>query len=327
MKPLEMKPAHAHTAPMTWTVVRALANALLVVAATSGCTKKNPAYCNTSLDCSNGDVCDVSTHACVAGVDAMQPTHDAAPPECDVNKPFAPFAEIPVLHDPMANDVHGTLTADELTIYFATNRSGYSTTMGLYRASRPTRDAPFQQPILAPFLAGPSNATNPAISSDGLTIFFDTGTTLMMSKRSDVTVAFPAATTVSSSSLAEPSITADGQTLYASNLGTGFLARLTNVGGTFGPAQDVDTQLAYTQVSPATRDDLTLYLTLRNGAVHVTKRNSTTEPWPTPTAVTELNTHDEEVLPSWVSSDGCRLYMTYTPTGNKSRLVMAARPK
>jgi hypothetical protein len=76
-----MKPAHAHTAPMTWTVVRALANALLVVAATNGCTKKNPSYCDTQMDCPNGQHCDLATHGCVAdendGGDSMSCTGNA----------------------------------------------------------------------------------------------------------------------------------------------------------------------------------------------------------------------------------------------------------
>ena len=301
-----------------------------------GCTKKNPSYCETSTDCADGEICDLSSHGCVANTTdaSLDADTDAAPPACDVTKPFLPATEVPGLHDPMANDVHASLTANELTIYFASNRSNYaSTTTEVYRATRATRDASFGTPTLAGFATfEPEGANNPAISADGNTIFYDSvrmnvGVVLLMSSRADATSVFAAPMTLATGALVEPAITADGTTLYATNLGTGRLARLQKSGSTYGPAQDVDTQLAYTQVSPATSDDLALFMTLRNGAVNVTKRTSTSEPWPTPTELSELQTHDEQFLPSWVSGDGCRLYLTYTPTAGKSRIMMATRPK
>jgi hypothetical protein len=299
----------------------------------SACTKQNPDYCNTSNDCSSGEVCDPSTHGCIAGVnDAMTADggEDAPPPLCDVNKAFGIPNAVVGLHDVMANDVHATLTGDERTVYFASNRTDYSTTMHIYTATRPTRDGFFGAPTKVAELASSEGENNPAILADGNTLYFDTYVTsavvLLMSSRQDPSLPFLSPNPLPGQNLVEPSITADGNALYATNLQTGAIARLQRTGTTFAAAEAVDTQLAYTQVSPATSDELTLYLTVRNGAVRVTKRSSTTAAWPTPTEVAELGTHDEQYLPSWISPDGCRLYMTYTPTGEKSRVVMAARP-
>jgi hypothetical protein len=310
---------------------RAVAAAFAIWAAT-GCTKHNPRYCDSQVDCPNGQYCDVEHHGCMPNlVDSLAGTADATPPDCDVTKPFAPAAEVPGLRDPMANDVHAALTSNQLTIYFASNRSDYSTTYYIYRANRPTRDASFETPMIVA-LGGAGGAQDPAISADGNTIYFVTyktnfGPQIMTSTRPDSSTLFPTPTEIAGESLVQPSLTADGQTLYVSNEGSGRIARLQKLDGTFGPANDVDTQLSYTQISPTTSDDLTLYLTLRNGALHATRRTSTTALWPTPTPVTELNTQNEEWLPSWVSADGCRLYLTYAPAGNKSRIYMAARPK
>jgi hypothetical protein len=303
----------------------------VLVAVSTACTKANPDYCSTSDECSNGELCDIATHACMSEPpDAMPNGADASGPECDPNKPFAPAAEVPGLRDAMANDVHATLTSDERTIYFASNRFDYSTTMHIYRADRQTRDGTFGTPTIVPSLASMAGENNPSISSDGNTLYFDTFTNtalLRMSARSDASVAFPAATTIGSAGLVEPSITADGHMLYVANLQSGSIGRLERAGASFGPVQNVDTQLLYTQLSPATSDELTLFVTRQGGALLVTKRDSVSQPWPTPAAVTELNTHDEEFKASWVSADGCRLYLTYGPVGMKSRIYMAARPK
>lgn len=305
---------------------------LLVV----GCTKANPDYCSIAMDCSNGYVCDLTTHACTAEplVDAPMSSPDAAAPECDVTKPFAPAVEVAGLRDSMANDAHASLTGNELTVYFATNRFNYSTPMRIYKATRSTREAAFGSPTPIAELINTDDMegeNNPTISPDGNTIFFDvyraSGGLLLMSTRSDPSSAFPTPQILSNQNLVEPTITADAQTLYASNLQTGTLSRLQSVDGTFGAAQPAGVQTGYTQLSPATSDDLTLYMTFQSGALYASKRASTTEPWPTPLEVTELNTHDGEFLPSWVSANGCRLYLTYAPAGMKSRIYMAERPK
>jgi hypothetical protein len=314
--------------PKPWLAVAAI----LVAGA---CTKANPDYCSTSMDCSNGDLCDVSTHACVSEpvLDAATNPPDSAPPACDVNKPFGAAAEVAGLRDSMANDVHATLTADERTIYFATNRFNYTAVMRIYKAERATRDVAFEAPTQVVSLTNANDVDgerNPAISADGNTIVFDVTRTsanlLLMSTRSDPTGGFPAPVTLTDHALSEATVTADGKTIYANNQETGYLARFQSVNGTFGAYQPADVQTGFTQLSPATSDDLTLFMTFQMGAVYASKRTSKTQQWPTPVEVTELNSHDGQLLPSWVSPDGCRLYMTYAPVGTKSRIYMAKRP-
>src|SRR5690242_14856893 len=74
--------------------------------------------------------------------DAQPPAdaaRDTAAAACDVTKPFAPAVEVPGLHDPAATDVHATLTDDELTVYFRSNRFDTTkATMHIYVATRAT---------------------------------------------------------------------------------------------------------------------------------------------------------------------------------------------
>ena len=63
-----------------------------------------------------------------------------------------------------------SLTADGLTIYFSSNRGG---SFDLYRATRPSLDAPFAMPAAVPVLnADAHNELSPEISSDGKFIHF-----------------------------------------------------------------------------------------------------------------------------------------------------------
>lgn len=90
------------------------------------------------------------------------------------------------------------------------------------------------------------------------------------------------------------------------------------------PVGGVEISSAEGETEPAiSADGNTLYFVRARS--NSTKRNATTEPWPRPTEVTELETHDEEVLPTWISPDGCRLYMTYRPGTQNARILMATR--
>jgi hypothetical protein len=61
--------------------------------------------------------------------------------------------------------------------------------------------------------------------------------------------------------------------------------------------------------------------------IHVTTRATTSSAWPMPTRVTELKTSAVQAAANWISADGCRLYLMYTPSGGQSTIYMAARPK
>ena len=113
------------------------------------------------------------------GADA--PTDDAMvdaaidgppPPPCDVTKPFGTPMPVPGIDDGASNDVHASLTPDELVIYFASDREDHSF-FHIYTATRANRTADFTGIRIAQGTFSAEGESYPSISSDGNTIFFD----------------------------------------------------------------------------------------------------------------------------------------------------------
>jgi hypothetical protein len=118
--------------------------------------------------------------------------------------------------------------------------------------------------------------------------------------------------------------------LYVSNLSSGLITRMAKSGNTFGAQETVALPIQSSVVSPVTRDELTLYFSLGDTTgndIYVAKRSSTTAAWPTPTEVSELKISASLAEPSWISADGCRLYLSYAQSGGKSIIYVATRPK
>ena len=155
---------------------------------------------------------------------------------------------------------------------------------------------------------------------------------MFTSTRPNAAVVFPEATPLDGEALHSPSITADGKVLYVANLSTGALSRMEKTGGGFGSAQTVDISLSMSVTSPVSSDDLTLFMSLGEqfgDDIQSTTRASAAVPFPTPTRVNELKTTAAQAEASWVSPDGCRIYLTYlaSGTGTKSRIFFSTRPK
>ena len=88
-------------------------------------------------------------------------------------------------------------------------------------------------------------------------------------------------------------------------------------------------QAANSIVSPATNDDLTMFVSFGDtvgSVIAVTQRASTTTGFPAPATIAELATGASIAEPSWVSPDGCRLYLTYAVGTGKQTIYMATRP-
>lgn len=274
--------------------------------------------------------------ASTPGADSGLPA-DAAGVACDVTKPFGAASEVPGLHDPNADDFHVTLTDDELTAYFGSSRGGgASGAYHVYAATRASRTAVFGTPALVAGTFSAQGDSNPAIASDGNTLIFDSlrvaagAIHLFVTTRANPTVVFPDATLLPGDNLGHPSITADGKVLYAANLASGGLVRFDKAGAGFGAPQAVALSYPTKLVSPVSRDDLTMFLSKGDGTgteILVTRRATTATAWPTPTTVTELKTTAVEAEPSWLSADGCRLYLRYKATASsKSTIFVATRP-
>jgi hypothetical protein len=65
-----------------------------------------------------------------------------------------------------------SLSSDGLTVYFASDRAGGVGGLDLYEATRPDRSSPFGAPVMISELASISDDDDPALSSDGLTLYF-----------------------------------------------------------------------------------------------------------------------------------------------------------
>lgn len=264
---------------------------------------------------------------------------DAPGPACDLAKPFDAAVVVPGLHDPLADDLHATLTDDELTAYFASNRANTAgSVFHIYAATRATITAGFDMPMQVGPLFSTEGESHPAISADGNTIFFDSFRTstgggvvhMWTSTRSNAGVAFSTPVQVRGENLIAPAITGDGTALYVSNLNSGLLSRLPTAGGAFGVIETVSVPYQFSVTSPVTRDELTLYLSEGDTTGHLilsSKRASKTAAWPAATSVTELSTGAALAEPSWISADGCRLYLTYQASAGKSTIYVATRPK
>src|SRR6185503_17264530 len=100
-------------------------------------------------------------------------TDAAPPPAYDLNKPFGTPTQVLGIHNANADDKHATLTADEKTIFFASNRDN---TMGIWHIYTATRSSPtgaFSAVDFAPGTYSAEGESHPSVSADGNTIFYD----------------------------------------------------------------------------------------------------------------------------------------------------------
>jgi len=124
------------------------------------------------------------------------------------------------------NEAGACLSADGLTLYFHSDRSGGSGTQDLWQTTRSAQDQPFTQPTnMGPLINSGDSEQGPAISSDGLEMIFFSNRPggkgeldLWRSTRSSVNQPFGKPTNlgdeVNSNSLdAHPSLSPDGKSL------------------------------------------------------------------------------------------------------------------
>jgi hypothetical protein len=136
-------------------------------------------------------------------------------------------------------------------------------------------------------------------------------------------------------------LTPDGLELYfASNTPDGngpyqVFYTVRRPGGAFGAPQPVS--LGGEARAPVlSRDGLTLYFSsprMSGGQgkanIWVAVRSTISDGFGTPVPVSELNETASNVFnqPSWISVDGCRVYLSQTVIGVGSRVFVAVRPK
>lgn len=186
------------------------------------------------------------------------------------------------------------ITADELTIYFDSNRPSSQKGEGLWMATRSTLSDPFGMLQLVDGVQSDSEELEPWLDPTGTRIYF-------------------------------ASNRAGTFDLYASSRG---------MDGIFSLPVLVDavSDSMHNDESPIlTADELTLYFASdRPGGaggndVWITTRATKTAPFGTPTRVEALSTPKND-YPTWLSSDGCRMITESYVTGNAD-LFIAERGK
>lgn len=264
---------------------------------------------------------------------------DAAP-RCDRHAVFGKPEPVSGL-DPARAVSGATLSADELTLYLASKAgAGRPDLQVTTRASREDRFGPL---VLLPGVNGTTDETWPAVTADGLTIYFDSnrlGTSgaadLYLAERAGTAQSFgmPVRITALDSSGADrhPFVLPAGDVLYYASdhdhAGALDLYRAKRAAGGFGAAQLVEVvDTVDSESNPVlTPDELTLYFH-RAGDVFVARRDTIDARFSPPVRVGELDSHGDDI-PAWVSADECRLYVisNHLDDSGVYQLGVASRP-
>jgi Tol biopolymer transport system component len=229
------------------------------------------------------------------------------------------------------SDATASLSADELTIYFGSDRDGVQ--WDIFTASRADRTDRFDDPVLLDVLNSPSDEGDISVTPDELEAYFISNRSgtfhIYVATRSTRTAEFSDPALVAnvagvpgSTTEWAPFITADGSNLYFATNATGLedIYRATKTGGDFdepAPVIELNTG-SYADIEAAlSPDELSIYFSSTRpdgGAkgdfdIWQATRSSKDEEFSGLVNVAELNTEGYE-RPEWVSADGCRLYFT-----------------
>jgi hypothetical protein len=256
------------------------------------------------------------------------PPPDAAPvPRCDPAKPFGTPTLVANVNSAMRDQ--GAQLVDDLTIYFGSDRSSPT---GLYTATRSSPTSLFGTPVPLQAINATGAATGPALTGDGLTMYYAlvaTGQTsgdIYVTSRSSKTSAFPAGTLVAglNSTLddLDPFVTEDGSALYfdsaRGSTALHLYVAVRQADGSFGTPQALtNLNTNVTDGHPVlTHDGLRLYWSsprtdggaLGGTDIWTAARPSTAGSFGTPVRVPELSSSNNESV-SWISQDTCVAYL------------------
>ncbi|MFI5301054.1 MAG: TolB family protein [Polyangiales bacterium] len=243
---------------------------------------------------------------------------------CAWDTPFDSVTEITEL----ASAVELRLSRDELTGYFYQTTGTGAEDADIFVTHRTSLTLPFATPTVATDVGSTWFDGDPFLSADGLTVYLESDrpgslgeTDIFVGTRTDVTAAFsalvPVANVNSTTYDGTPYVSNDGSELWLATNRAGSIDvyRAHAEGTGFGAAESV-TELnssASDENNPVLMaDGLTIYFASnRTGTsqVYVAHRATMASAFGAPTVVSEVNSSDAN-YPSWISADGCRLYIT-----------------
>jgi Tol biopolymer transport system component len=270
-----------------------------------------------------------------------------APPQggCDPLGAFDPPRLLGL--DPAGAPADPALSPDELTLYLTRDSSAGN--RDLFVAARSRTTEPFGAPAAITSVNSSSNESTATVSSDGLTLLFQSarvtgqGDHLYVATRTSAIAAFGApalvagvASPVMTDDDTEPFITSDGQELWFISSRTGSLDiyRATKAGAGFAnPVAVAELNSASSEEHVTlSADRLTVYFSSNRpgpgaqGGVDIyrARRTTTADGFGAPVLVTELSTTGND-NPRWLSADNCRLYL-HSNIGGAFNIYVANRP-
>lgn len=294
-----------------------------------------------------------------AGTDAGAPdamldattdaSSDAPAAPCNISKPFDPGV---LIAGASTGGPRGfpTLSTDELTLFFNSDVGEAGVGGSVFAAQRADRASPFGAPTPVPFTASHYDS-QPMLSADALELFFLSnrpggagGLDLFVSTRATTAAAFVNVAPLGlNSALSDenPFLRADGAEFWFSSdrppqmPGSSDIYRVTRSSGGFGtPAAATSLNSAAWDGKPVlSADGRTIFFgSQRSGGgakgntdIWTATRASVAVDFGAPSNVSELNSTFHE-FPGWLSTDGCRLYLTSFQSG-KSEVYVATRGK
>ena len=272
------------------------------------------------LACSLGVVA-----ACGGGDDGPAPDAPVGP-RCDPTAPFAPPAPVPELNS-AGDDMSARLSADELTVVLSR-----ATTLGqdLYIATRASTSEPFSAPALLATVNSIATDESPSLSPDGLVLALEstrnTGTyRVFTSRRASVDATFPAPAPVTgiADGDRQPLLASDSALYLRSatrpGLGQGDLWRagIDAAGATTEPAALIGGVNSASDESwpVVTADERVMFFGRTDGMVgaeldvYMAARSTAQDGFGAAAQVTGLAQPGVQEVPTWVSPDGCTLYL------------------
>lgn len=271
----------------------------------------------------------------VAVTDGGSDGSDALVAPCDLSKPFG----TPLQVQGILQGANVSLSANYLNAYFAVYYTDAGVLYDLYTATRSDLQSPFLNISNLTVLNSAADDTEPSVTGDGLTIFFESSRSgnfdLYSASRGSAASAFttaPIALTALNTAVSEadPFVREDGQVLYYRSGGDIFRATLGG-GGFANPVAVVAINTAGLEANPVvTPDELTIFFasdrsdgSAKGGTdIWTAKRANTSVSFGAPANVQELNTSASE-SPQFVTRDGCTIYLDRIG----SAPLVATRPK
>jgi Tol biopolymer transport system component len=272
--------------------------------------------------------------------DAPVQAPDASAARCNSTADFGVPAKLDALAT-STDEFEARLSRDERTIFFSRTNAHED----IMVATRATASDPFGAPQPLAAVNGDSDGFGPTLTGDGLTLYFSSNRApsqaldLWAATRTSTAAAFGAPMQVAGLASQfddyDPFISEDGNTLYwwVLDLNTGWdIWRATRGANGFGTPTRVDELSSDGNDGHValSADGLTIYFgssrTGTSGAddIYVATRTSAGDRFGTPVRVAGVNSTAMDE-PSWVSDDGCLLYL-FSNRGGNYDLYVASRP-